>query len=368
MQGAIDYLGRRRRAADALRRAGVDALLLTPGPDLYYLTGFEHGHAGERLLGLVLRADGSVQWIVPAMNVAQVKPHAAQGEPIRAWTDPETYVPALRAALGGLGSLAFDDESRAAFLLDVLESSKVRVQRASSVLRALRIRKDATERELLRRAGQTVDRAIPEAVALCRPGRTEGDVDRDLRALLKRLSPESSVAFTIIASGPNSALPHHETAERVLRSGDVVVVDYGTRRLGYLSDITVTCGVGRPADGEVDKVYATVREAQRRAVDAVRPGVTCGEVDHAARSVIERAGYGPHFLHRTGHGLGVQGHEPPFMVAGNNERLEEGMVFSIEPGIYLPDRFGVRLEIIVAVSSDGVELLNRPSADRIPSS
>ena len=191
-------------------------------------------------------------------------------------------------------------------------------------------------------------------------------MDRELRALLKRLSPESSVAFTIIASGPNSALPHHETAERVLCAGDVVVVDYGTRRLGYLSDITVTCSVGRPADPEVERVYATVREAQQRAVEAVRPGVSCGEIDRAARSVIERAGYGPYFLHRTGHGLGVQGHEAPFMVAGNNERLEEGMVFSIEPGIYLPDRFGVRLEIVVAVSRDGADLLNAPSADRLP--
>src|SRR5689334_539319 len=163
MQDGIDYPGRRRRAADALRRAGVDALLLTPGPDLHYLTGFEHGHAGERLLALVLRADASGEWIVPAMNVAQVKPHTSGDEPVRAWTDPETYIPALRSALGGLASLAFDDESRAAFLLDVMESSKVRVQRASSILRALRIRKDATELELLRQAGRTVDRAIPEA-------------------------------------------------------------------------------------------------------------------------------------------------------------------------------------------------------------
>jgi Xaa-Pro aminopeptidase len=368
MPHAIDYPGRRRRAADALRHAGVDALLLTPGPDLYYLTGFEHGHADERLLALVLCADASAQWIVPSMNIAQVRPHATANEPVRGWTDPETYVPALRSAIGGLGSLAFDDEARAAFLLDVMESSKLHVQRASNILRSLRIRKDATELDLLRRAGQTVDQAIPDAVALCRPGQTESDIDRELRALLKRRSPESTVAFTIIASGPNSALPHHETAARSLRAGDVVVVDYGTRRLGYLSDITVTCSVGRPADAEVEKVYTTVREAQQRAVEAVRPGVSCGEIDRAARDVIERAGYGPHFLHRTGHGLGVQGHEPPFMVAGNNERLEEGMVFSIEPGIYLPDRFGVRLEIIVAVSRDGVELLNRPSADRIPCS
>ena len=368
MGSAIDYASRRRRAADALRGAGVDALLLTPGPDLYHLTGFEHGHAGERLLALVLRADGSARWIVPAMNVAQVRPHAAPDEPVYGWSDHETYAPALRAAIGGLTSIAFDDEARAAFLLDVLDSSTARVRRASTVLRTLRIRKDATELDLLRRAGATVDEAIPQAVALCRPGRSESDVDQALRALLKRLSPESTVAFTIIASGPHSALPHHETGDRVLKAGDVVVVDYGTRRHGYLSDITVTCSVGKPADAEVEKVYAVVREAQQRAVDAVRPGATCGEIDAAARGVIDRAGYGPHFLHRTGHGLGVQGHEPPFLVAGSEERLEEGMVFSIEPGIYLPGRFGVRLEIITAVGRDGADLLNAPSADRMPRS
>src|SRR2546421_3633739 len=139
MHDGINYTDRRRRAAKALGRAGVDALLLTPGPDLYYLTGLQHGHAGERLLAVVLRADGSSQWIVPAMNVAQVRPHAAGNEPLRAWTDAETYVPALRAAIGGLGPAAFGDEAPAAFLLDVLESSKVRVQRTSSILRALRI-------------------------------------------------------------------------------------------------------------------------------------------------------------------------------------------------------------------------------------
>jgi Xaa-Pro aminopeptidase len=198
----------------------------------------------------------------------------------------------------------------------------------------LRIRKDRDEIESLRAAARTVDETIPQALALCRPGRSEADVDRDLRAALLSRSPESTVAFTIIASGPNSALPHHETADRVLEEGDVVVVDYGTRRHGYLSDITVTCSVGRPRDPEVEKVYATVRDAQQRAIDVVRPGVTCGDVDRAARGVIERAGYGPQFLHRTGHGLGVQVHEPPFILPGSAERLEEGMVFSIEPGIY----------------------------------
>jgi D-alanyl-D-alanine dipeptidase len=361
------YPDRLRRAAAAMRAAGVDALVLCPGADLLYFTGFEHGHAGERLLALVLRADGSSRWVVPAMNVPQVEAHALPGQSIRAWTDAEWYPPALREVLAGARHVAFDDEARAAFLLDVLSLSPApRVSRASTVTRALRIRKDPAELAARRAAGRTVDETIAEAVSFCRSGRRESDVDRDLRDALLRRSPESTVAFTIIASGLNSALPHHETGGRAIERGDVVVLDYGTRREGYLSDITVTCAVGEPRDPEARKVYRTVWEAQRAAIAAVRPGVACGDVDRAARSVIEVAGYGPYFTHRTGHGLGVQGHEPPFLVVGSSERLEEGMVFSVEPGIYLPGRFGVRLEVIACVTARGAELINAPSAPDLP--
>lgn len=358
---------RLRRAAAAMDAAGADVLLLCPGADLLYLTGFEHGHAGERLLALALRRDGSSSWIVPSMNVPQVQAHALPGQKVRAWTDGEWYRPALREALTGARTVAFDDEARAAFLLDVLtESPGVRAVPASSITRGLRIRKDPAELAALRAAGKTVDETIPEAIRLCHPGQRESDIDRDLRAALLRRSPESTVAFTIIASGPNAALPHHETGDRAIQRGDVVILDYGTRREKYHSDITVTCCVGEPGDPEVRKVYRVVWEAQQAALKAVRPGVACEEVDRAARGVIERAGYGPHFLHRTGHGLGLQVHEHPYMVAGNRQPLEQGMVFSIEPGIYLPGRFGVRLEVITSVGRDGADPINAPSAPELP--
>ena len=357
------------RAAASLRAAGVDALVLTPGADLFYLTGFAHGHAGERLFALVVRADGSAAWVVPRMNVEQVARHAAPGQAVRAWADAETYQPALRDALAGVRSVAFDDEARAAFLLDVFAAAgpAARVVRASTVTRGLRLRKDARELAALRDAARTVDKTIATATALCRPGRTEAEVERDLRAALLARSPDQSVAFTIVASGPNGALPHHETSSRAIEPGDVVILDFGTREPGgYHSDITVTCSVGEPGDPEAREVYRTVWRAQRAALDAVRPGVPCEAVDRAARAVIEQAGYGPHFLHRTGHGLGLQVHEPPFLVGGNAEVLEEGMVFSVEPGIYLPGRFGVRLEVIASVTSDGVALVNAPSAPELP--
>jgi Xaa-Pro aminopeptidase len=361
------YARRLERLTRALADARTDALLLTPGADMYYLTGFEHGHAGERLLALVVRRDGSSAWIVPAMNVAQVQEHAGPAQPIRAWTDAETYLPALTALIREGDRVAFDEEARSAFLMDLLERHpSIELAKAGSVMCRLRMRKDADELTAMRAAAATVDETIPEAISFCRAGRTEAEIDEDLRKALLRRSPGSKVAFTIVASGPNSALPHHDTGVRALRDGDVVILDFGTLHEGYYSDITVTCAVGEPADGEVRKVYRTVWEAQQKALEAVRPGVPCEAIDRAAREHISAAGYGEFFLHRTGHGLGLQVHEPPYMVAGNAEPLAEGMTFSIEPGIYLPGRFGVRLEVIASVASEGVSLINAPSAPELP--
>lgn len=364
----MPFLDRLQRVTRAMNDASIDALLLTPGASMFYLSGFEHGHAAERLLALVLRSDGSSSWIVPAMNVPQVSVHAQPNQPIRAWTDAETFLPALKDAVASTTSIVFDDEARAAFLMDLADlAPRAHIRKASTILRALRARKDPDELARLRMAGKVVDDTIPLAVSLCRAGRRESDVEADLRRALLAKAPGCTVAFTIVASGPNAALPHHETSQRLLQKGDVVILDFGIRETGgYHSDITVTCSVGEPADPEVRQVYQAVYDAQRTAVAAVRPGVPCQEIDRAARSVIEAAGYGPNFLHRTGHGLGLQVHEPPYMVAGNTERLEEGMVFSIEPGIYLPGRFGVRLEIIAGVAHDGVSLINAPSAAEIP--
>ncbi len=350
------------RAAARLPDPG-SALLLTPGADLWYLTGFEHSHAGERLLALVLRQDGSSDWIVPAMNVPQVEPHRVAGQALRAWTDAETFGPALAAAVRGTPTVYFDEEARAGFLLDLLALPNApAARRSGEILRGLRLCKDTAELAAMRASARVVDDAIPEAVAFCRAGRTELEIAADLCAALVRRAPAATVAFTIVAGGPHSALPHHETGIRPLEPGDVVILDFGVRLHGYLSDITVTCSVGDPRDPEVSRVYRTVWEAQQQAIAAIRPGVPCRDVDAAARSHIQAAGYGEQFLHRTGHGLGIQVHEPPYLVGNNDELLEEGMVFSIEPGIYLADRFGVRLEVIASVTADGVALLNAPSA------
>ena len=373
---------RLERAAEEMRHAGIDALLLTPGADLFYLTGFEHGHAMERLLALVLRSDGSARWIVPAMNVPQVEPFVTGNATTVGWTDTDGYRKPLRAALAGAGKIAFDDEARAAFLLDVMSVAKTAaVRRASKVLRGMRIRKTDEEIRALRAVAGQVDSTIGDAIALCCPGSSEMEVEQSLRAALLKRDPLSSVAFTIVASGPNSALPHHESGRRWLERGDVVILDFGTRGsiartragvthqsqlFGYQSDITVTCCVREARFAEAPQVYRVVWEAQQAALARAKPGVTCEELDRAARSVIEAAGYGPYFTHRTGHGLGLQGHEPPYLRTGNSDELEEGMVFTIEPGIYLPGRFGVRLEVVAVAKAHGAELLNAPSAKELP--
>ena len=360
----------------------VDALLLTPGADLFYLTGFEHGHAMERLLALVIRRDGSAQWIAPAMNVPQVEAFAGRGQTVRGWTDTDGFIAPLRAAIEGARTVAFDDEARSAFLMDLLGVAPgTKIVPASSILRGLRLRKTPDEIAALRAVAKQVDDTIPEAIGLCRPGATETQIDRALRAAMLRRDPDSFVAFTIIASGPNSALPHHETGRRVLERGDVVILDFGTRGsiahtrngmthhsqlFGYQSDITVTCTAGEPTDPQVRKVYEIVWQAQHAGLGAAHPGATSEQVDRAARAVIESAGYGSYFTHRTGHGLGLQGHEPPYLRTGNSQVMEEGMVFTIEPGIYLPGRFGVRLEVVAVITPSGAMLLNAPSAPQLP--
>jgi D-alanyl-D-alanine dipeptidase len=358
------------RARGALEAAGIDGLLLTPGPDLQYLTGLGDIHAGERLAALVLGRSGQALWICPAMNRPQVEACAGGVSDIRSWTDATGYTGLLSDAARELGlagrTVAVDEEMRAAFLLDLQATCpSARTVGASRVMRTLRLRKDVEELRLLHAAGALADRVIPRARAACRPGRAENDVADEIRSALSEAAPGFRPAFCIVASGPNGALPHHETGSRRLAAGELVVLDYGGHLEGYVCDITITHSLGHPADEEAARVYRTVWEAQQRALEVIRPGVPCGAVDRAARAQIEAAGYGPYFLHRTGHGVGLQIHEPPYLVPGSEEPLEEGMCFSVEPGIYLPARFGARLEVLVTVTSDGVELLNEPSSPEL---
>ena len=364
-----DFHQRLDRARAALGEAGCDALLLAPGADLSFLTGFDV-HIGERLLALVLPAEGEPCWITPEMNAAQIRDHGVAAERVLTWDDADGPAAAARNALLGVGAVAADEEMRAGFALDLMEwLPDLRLRRAGAVMGALRLRKEPDEVAALRASGKIVDRVISDVRAACRPGRAEREVAAEIRAALDTASPGFEPWGVTVASGPNGALPHHSTGERELLAGDLVVVDFGGypggHLHGYVSDITVTLALGEPP-AEAREVYAAVLEAQQRAIDAVRPGARCCDIDAAARQSLERAGYGEYFIHRVGHGVGLDVHEPPYLTATNEAPLEEGFCFSVEPGVYLPGRFGVRLEVLATVTSDGVSLLNTPSSPELP--
>ena len=231
----------------------------------------------------------------------------------------------------------------------------------SAVLSKLRMRKDRTEIDLLRRAAHSADASLARVAGEGLEGRTEGDVARSLSRHLVETGCDAAL-FWIVGSGPNGASPHHEPGERRIQAGDVVVLDFGGRAGGYCSDLTRTVSVGEPP-AEVKEVHEIVRQAQEAAFQATKPGVSAEEIDRAARRVIDHAGYDKAFFHRTGHGIGLEEHEPPYIVEGNAMPLEPGMCFSIEPGIYLESRFGVRIEDIVTVTDVGAERLNQAPRD-----
>ncbi len=359
-------------ARDAARRAGVDALLMTPGADLRYLTGY-NAHATERLTCLVLPADGDPLLVVPVLERAMVEasPAGSLGLAVTGWAeteDPYAVVAAhLRGALGrppervAVGNRMWAEQ--ALRIRDALPGAQLGL--AGSVLRELRMIKSAAEVAALRRAGQAIDRVHERMGEWLRVGRSERDVGRDIAAAILA-EGHVSADFTIVGSGPNGASPHHELSDRIVEAGDVVVVDIGgTTAEGYCSDNTRTYVCGGSAPGEVTDYYAVLLAAQQASTAAVRPGVTPHEVDAAARDVITAGGYGEFFIHRTGHGIGLEGHEEPYIVAGNAEPLQAGMAFSIEPGIYLPGRHGARIEDIVVCTDDGVDPLNVVGRDLV---
>jgi Xaa-Pro aminopeptidase len=354
-----DFVDRLARAAKAAADAGLDALLITPGPDLRYLAGYD-AKPLERLTCLVVPADGDPVLVVPFLErpAAEAAGVTALGLSIADWQETDDPIALVASLLPStLRRYGLDDHMWAEKVLRFRAGLPGEQALAGSVLRELRIRKTADEVAALRRAGQAIDRVHARMAEWLRAGRTEREVGRDIA---DAIVAEGHVRadFVIVGSGPNGASPHHDLSDRVIEVGDAVVVDIGgTTAEGYCSDETRTYAVGEP-DPEFRRYYEVLLRAQITACEAVRPGVTAQDVDRAARAVIADAGYGEYFVHRTGHGIGLEGHEHPYIVEGNTEPLGEGMAFSIEPGIYLPGRHGARIEDIVVCTADGGERLN----------
>jgi D-alanyl-D-alanine dipeptidase len=355
---ADDYRARMTRAAREAADAGLAGLLVAPGPDLVWLTGYAPTAATERLTLLVLTAGREPVLVVPTLEAPDAaKAAGAPALALRDWTDGKDPYAVAAALLDADGRFGISDNAWAMHLLSLQKAlpaaSYASLTQALPMLRAV---KDAAELELMAAAGAAADRAFEEIRRMPFAGRRETEVGADLADLLRRFG-HSQVDFTIVASGPNGANPHHEVGDRVIEHGDMVVLDFGGLKDGYGSDTSRTVHVGEPTEEE-RRVHDLVREAQEAGFRAVRPGVACQEVDRAARAVIADAGYGPRFIHRTGHGIGVTTHEPPYMIEGEERPLVPGMCFSVEPGVYLPGRFGVRIEDIVTVTEDGGRRLN----------
>ncbi|MGN6240223.1 MAG: M24 family metallopeptidase [Cellulosimicrobium cellulans] len=370
------YAARRERAAAHAREAGLAGLLVSPGPDLAYFTGYAPPDT-ERLTLLTIPAGepgagGGASVVVPLLERGDlVSAPGADGLDVVTWRDGDDEHAAAARLLDGTGTYAVSDSTWALHVLGlqrVLPDS--RFTAFTDAVPTLRAVKDAQEVERLTAAGAAADAAFAQIREVAFAGRRERDVAADLDRFLREHGHEQ-VDFTLVCAGPNGADPHHDAGDRVIEPGDLVVLDFGGLRDGYGSDTSRTVLVEGGTDdalaAQQREVYDVVRRAQQAGVDAVRPGATCQDVDRAARAVIADAGYGEFFVHRTGHGIGTTTHEPPYMVEGEDRPIEPGMCFSVEPGVYLPGRFGVRIEDIVVAFPpdvpDGARRLNTSTHD-----
>jgi Xaa-Pro aminopeptidase len=355
------------RVRARMAEVGVDVVLLSVGPDLPYLTGYE-AMPLERLTMLVLPREGDATLVVPRLEAPRVveRPDVFA---LRSWDETDDPIAIVAGLVGAAPRLAIGDRTWARFLVDLQTAlPSAQVSRASQVIGPLRARKDAAEVAALRRAGAAADRVAfaLQSGEIELAGRTEAQVSAELG---RRLLAEGHqrVNFAIVAAGANAASPHHDPGAHVIEAGEGVLCDFGGTMLdadgvGYCSDITRCVHLGEPAS-ELAEAYGVLLDAQQAAVAAAVLGTSCEEVDATARRAIAAAGWGEQFIHRTGHGIGIEEHEDPYIVSGNATPLEPGHAFSVEPGIYVPGRFGFRLEDIVVAAPEGPDALNRADHD-----
>ena len=351
------YRDRLARAQTAMQSAGIDALLVGPSADLKYLTGY-HALPLERLTLLVVPAEGRATLVSPLLEGPRAQAAGVEEvAEVALWGETDDPIVQVATALDGQhGTVAVQDRLWTSFTLSLQNAlAGTRWLPGSVVMTRLRAIKTVDEIDALRAVGAAIDAVHARVPELLRPGRTEAEVGAQLSELI--LEDHDEVNFVIVGSGPNGASPHHETSHRVIQTGDAVVVDIGGTRADYCSDMTRNYVVGHAPEGYL-AMHRVLEEAQDAAVGAVKPGATAESIDAAAREHIAAHGYGEQFIHRTGHGIGIEEHEEPWIVAGNDLELEAGMAFSVEPGIYVPGTYGARIEDIVVVTATGVERLN----------
>jgi len=360
------YADRIGRARAAMAATGVDVLLVSVGSDLPYLVGYD-AMPLERLTMLVVPRDGDATLVIPRLEAPRVIEQPGVFS-LRPWNETDDPIAIVADIAGRPAVAAVGDTMWARFLVELLghwPTDRTRYVRSTQVMNVLRMRKDAAEIAALQAAGAAADRVAAQLHAgeIALVGRTEAQVSADISS---RLIAEGHdiVNFAIVAAGENAASPHHHAGERVIREGEIVLTDFGGTMAGYCSDITRCVFTGEPS-ADVAEAYAVLHEAQAAGVRAGVIGAACQDVDRAARKVIADAGYGEWFIHRTGHGIGMEAHEDPYMVEGNDLPIEAGHAFSVEPGIYVAGKWGMRLEDIVVATPDGPLSMNYANHDLV---
>lgn len=354
------YKAVKEKAVLMMKSKNIKAMILSPSSNMFYMTGF-NTFPGERLLVNILVDNGKSIFIVPKLYESEVK-EKAEFDEIYSWNDNQNPQDLIKLVAEKYGlqdcTIAIEETMWFTAFDKIFRTLKgVKYVHAAEIIGELRQCKSSVEADKMRKASQIADKALSNILDKIKPGLREAEVKDMLEAEMKALGAKAPSFPTIIGSGPNSALPHHNTGDRVLLEGDAVVMDFGCIADNYCSDTTRTIVVGKASE-KYKKIHEILRQAQQLAIDKVKPGIKACEVDFAARKHITDNGYGEYFVHRTGHGIGLEVHEVPYITESNELILKPGMVFSIEPGIYLEGEFGIRIEDLVMVTEDGVEVLN----------
>ena len=363
----LPFRGRLNRLIELMRESGIEGAIVSPGTNLFYLTGLSPSATLERLFALLVSSGGEVSLLAPKLYENELK--GIWIKDVRIWSDSENPYEIMRNLIeryfGREGSIAVDDTMQAAHLLRMYDFlRRYELKPLGQLISKLRMVKDESEIELMREAAKIADRVLEEVTVKELRGMTERKLARLIGNMVVELGAERFSFDPIVASGPNGANPHHTPGDREIRDGDILIIDFGARLKGYCSDITRTFAIGQPSK-EARDVYEIVQEAQEAAFQAVKEGIKAREIDSVARGIITSKGYGEYFTHRTGHGLGLDIHEEPYIAPNSETELREGMVFTIEPGIYLEGKFGVRIEDDIAVINGRGERLTKTSREFI---
>ncbi|MBB6283611.1 M24 family metallopeptidase [Geobacillus subterraneus] len=344
---------RRKKLADMMKDNNLDAVVIVPGTNMYYFTGLQLKQS-ERLSLALLSKEGELTFIVPQVELTKVQEITSSR--IFWYTDEQGAGKALSEAkkeLGQLGKVGVEYGNMRVMELKATEAlGATSTEDASTIIDSLRMYKDDQEIELFKKAVQIVEESLEATLPYIKRGAVELEIAAQLEYEMRKRGSEGTPFGTIVASGYRSALPHGRASNKVINSGELVVLDFGSIYRGYVADITRTVAVGEITD-ELKEIYEVVREAQQAAIDIIKPGITAHEVDETARKIIREKGYGNYFTHRTGHGIGLSGHEAPYIMQNNQLVLKPGMAFTVEPGIYLPGKGGVRIEDNIVITENG---------------